>query len=288
MKSYVDDDGRWHHRLSQSWLKTADTCLERARMEHTGEMPRIESDAACVGTAMHLAAETCIQSGGLTLADCIEVAQDEFSRLMQLDGTNGDAEATYEEGVFKFVKYDEPKARKLVSLFTTYWWTDVYPTLNPDAVTEWKFVVPLVDDDERVIELSGTADYVDGDEIKDWKTSGGGEYKPWEYRRWGMQPTVYTYALSEGRGDLNAPRARFEFVVMHAKGVQRFEVKRGPADWAWLKVKATDMARMIELEIPTWPKNDNHALCSPLWCPAWSKCKGALLGANPYDQSLPN
>lgn len=272
MKSYVMEDGRWHHKFSQSWIKTTDICLERARMEHAKTMPNIESDAACIGTAMHLGVETCIASEGLPLHQVIEIAQDEFSRLMRLDGTNGDPEARHAEGVFKWIKYDEAKARHLINLFTGYWYDEVWISLHIDgARTEWDFKVPVVDDAERLIELTGTADYVRGAHIMDWKTSGGGPYKAWEHQRWNIQATAYTYALHQW---VDA-RPTFELVVMHAKGVQRLPIQRGPEHWAWLQTKVTDLAHLIECEVPTWIKSDNHALCSEKWCPAWLTCKGA-------------
>ena len=241
-------------------------------MEHVGTMPRIESDAACVGTAVHLGIETCLASEGLPVHQVHEIAQDEFTRLMALDGSNGDPEARHEEGVFNWVKYDEPKARALIDKFIGYWYMEVWPDLPLDgARLEWGFRVPVVDDAERLIELDGTADYVRGSHIMDWKTSGGGPYKAWEHERWNVQATAYTYALHQW----DVRRPTFELVVMHAKGVQRLPIQRGPEHWAWLKVKVADLARLIEAEIPTWIKSDNHALCSSKWCPAWDVCKGA-------------
>lgn len=278
MKSYHDGE-RWRHKLGASWLKTTDLCLERARMEHVGTMPLIESDAACVGTAMHHAVEHCIAAEGLPLEQMLELAQDEFTRLTKLDGTNGDPNARHKEGVFKWIKYTEQQARALVDAFTMMWFNEVWPTLSPGGESEWVFgdtpedpQVVLVDDDERVIELSGAIDYVDGARLKDWKTSGSGPYKKWEYERWALQPTLYTYARNAVYG---YERPEFEYVVMHAKGVQRFTVQRGPEHWDWLATKCEDIARQIELQLPSWIKSDNHALCSERWCPAWAQCKGA-------------
>jgi hypothetical protein len=277
MKSYVDDAGRWQHQFGASWLKTAQTCLERARREHTGEMDNIESDAACVGTAVHLGIEVCLESGGLTLADQLEVAQDEFSRLMLLDGTNGDPEARHKEGVFTWVKYDERQARNLIATHTANWYHEVLPDLDYSAHTEWTFgdegspEVVLWGDDTRTIRLAGAVDYLDRNGApKDWKTAGQA-YRKWEYDRWGMQPTVYSYAINYVHGR-NLP---FEYVVMHPKGVQRFTVERDERHLKWLATQCVDLAIQIEHNIPSWPKSDNHALCSEKWCPAWRTCKGA-------------
>jgi hypothetical protein len=267
------EDGRWHHKFSQSWLKTTDICLERARREHAGTMPNEESDAACVGTAMHLGIESCIAAEGLPRGQVLEIAQDEFTRLMALDGTNGDPNARHPEGVFKWIKYNEKQAREMVATCTLNWYDLVWPTLNPRADVEWEFLLPLVDNSERFIEISGTADYLDFEnfDVKDWKTSGRGEYVEWEYKRWAMQPTVYVWAVNQ----MTLHRPDFEYVVMHKKGVHRFTVERPPEWDAWLKTKVVDIALQIEREVPSWIKSDNHALCSPKWCPAFGDCKGA-------------
>lgn len=290
MKSHVDADGRWRHKFGASWLRTAALCPQRALLEHRGEAENIESDAACVGTAMHLGAEVCLSSGGLTLSDTLAVAQDEFSRLMALDGTNGDPEAKHAEGTFRWIKYDEPKARKLVEMFTTNWWTLVLPTLNLDALTEWAFTVPLVDTEQRVVEMAGTSDYVDTTsdvvDIKDWKTSGGGVYKPWEHQRWDVQASVYTYAASQ-QGWLGGD-PDFELVVMHAPskrdpdGVQRIPLTRDQRHWNWLRTQCEEIAQLIEAGLPSWPRVDSSALCSPKWCPSWSGCRGKDMGDNPW------
>jgi hypothetical protein len=120
---------------------------------------------------------------------------------------------------------------------------------------------------------------VDGDKIKDWKSSSRGPYQPWEYKRWALQPTVYSWALAQADG-YSSCKPEFEYVVMFSptkrapEGVQRFSVERGPEHYEWLKTKCTDIAQLIEVGLDSWPKNDNHALCSEKWCPAWDNCKG--------------
>lgn len=287
MNSHVDAaTGKWVHRFGASWLKTFNLCPQRALLEHQGLAENVESDAACVGTAMHLAAEVCISSGGLTLPDTVEIAQDEFSRLMALDGTNGDPEARHAEGTFRFVKYDEAKCRVLVERFTTLWWQQVLPTANLDAITEWGFTVPLIEDDERLIELTGTCDYVDVEarEVKDLKSSGGGPYVEWERRRNDVQASVYTYAFNH----LYGAAPTFEFVVMysptpkHPIGVQRFFVERDQRHWNWLKTQSVEIARLIECDLPSWPRVDSSVLCSPKWCNSWDQCRGKDMGPNPW------
>lgn len=277
MKSYVMDDGRWHHRLRQSWIKTADLCTERARLEHEGQMERVESCAAAVGTAVHTAIEVCLgeyqEGSALALSTTIEVAQDDFTSRMALPE-------------FRWIKYTERTARAMVEACARHWYHEVLPTLPDDAYLETKFVAPFIDDDTRVVELEGMIDYYSPTEgLKDWKTNGGQEYKRWEYERWAVQPTVYSWAALGFPPHIDTVETinpdhvvPFEYVVMSRKGVQRFTVERGWPDWRWLRDKLTALCVLIEGNVSPWPKNDNHALCSAKWCPSWDACKGQHYG----------
>lgn len=259
------DDNRWHHKFSQSWLTTTDICLERARREHTGEMENWETDAANIGTAVHAAIETCLyeHNDGLALdrAGTVEVFHAAFSDLMLHTD-------------WRWVKYTEKSARAFGEKCVSHWHNLVLPTLPQTSELEVRFVVPLVETDERVIDLCGTIDYHDP-QLRDWKTASRGPYQEWEYKRWAIQPTVYTkawYDLGHGELDENG-MVPFEYVVLHAKGVQRFIVHRGQAHWDFLRDKCERIAELIEREMPKWPLNDNQALCSAKWCPCWSTCK---------------
>ena len=151
---------------------------------------------------------------------------------------------------------------------------------------ELSFHVPLYSNEHRDVFLSGTAALLDLSKdtphVIHWKTSGGGPYREWEHKRWAIQPTVYTFAASYETGITDDPT--FEYVVMHPKGVQRLPVVRTPQHWDWLAQKCDAVAKIIEAELDEWPKNDSHALCAPTWCGFWSSCKGASLGADPWQQ----
>jgi hypothetical protein len=148
-------------------------------------------------------------------------------------------------------------------------------------MTEKRFILPFYEDQDRVIELSGAIDYVDLIP-RDWKTSGSGMgYEKWELQRWNIQATVYTWAammlglvdpVPHSTGEHQFP---FEFVVMGGKAVKRVTITRTEADWSWLQDKVIRLAKLIESGLDPWPVNDNHALCSPKWCPAWDDCKGS-------------
>lgn len=256
---------RWHHRLRQSFLKEGDLCAERARRAHANPELRRETDAACVGTAVHKAIEYTIDCD-LALVDAIEVMEGTFAELTELPN-------------FVWVKYNAKAANNWGRKCITNWYREVYPTLDrtPGAtVLEQEFTLPLIDDATRLVEVNGTIDYFGADGLKDWKTSSR-EYIPWEHRRWDTQATIYTYA-AWGLQWRTVQPVEFELVIMHPQGVQRLMLERTTADWDWLAQRAEALSVLIEAELPLWPKNDNHALCSSKWCDAFAVCKGQAVG----------
>ena len=55
-----------------------------------------------------------------------------------------------------------------------------------------------------------------------------------------------------------------------------FDTTRTHGHAAWLLEQLRSFVAMREgmsVDVP-WPKNDQHALCSQKWCPAWDTCKG--------------
>lgn len=270
MKSYLHKDGRWRHRLRQSWLKEAMLCPERARRDHVGDMPRIETDAACIGTAVHYAIEHVLTAARdedevLTFDQMLVVALNHWANLV-------------DQPEFAWVKYNPRSAEKFLTTCADAWYSEVLDSiLDEQYQLEVGFCVPFYHDDQRVIELSGTIDYLTPDIVRDWKTSGRGEYEEWEYRRWAIQPTIYTYAadrtgclMETGEGFVP-----FEYVVLGTHGAQRVLVERGPEHWSWLVAQCLPLVELIEMELRRWPVVDSHALCSAKWCPAWDTCKGS-------------
>lgn len=261
------DTGRFEHTFRQSGLKTATICLERARLEWSGEMPDIESDAAAVGTAVHAALEADLLGYKATgdhfdQESLVELFNMEFSDLMA--GPN-----------FAWIKYNETQARDFGAKCVRHYYQELMPQLRP-IECELNFTVLLWEDDKRTISLNGTMDLIDARiGIADFKTSGGGKYQEWQYRRWAIQPTAYTYACHTlGMTDISN---KFTYLVMSKDGVQQFTVERDAGWWRWLKDQAVRLAELIERDVPRWPTNDTHALCSDKWCPAWSQCKGSHL-----------
>src|SRR3990167_1393244 len=263
------EDGSWHHRIRQSWLKTADLCPEQARLEHAGLLRDEETDAANVGTAVHAAIELALLSDRAVTKD--EGIAAFLGKYEQLEASP----------VFRYVKYTKKSARAFGALCVEQFFLHAahdIPTVAQGAELEKRFLVPLFEDADRSVELSGTIDYLGPTSLyartKDWKTSSRGEYGRWEKQRWDVQSTCYTLALNR-LGIIDQPSIPFEFVVMHDDGVQRLVVQRDARDWSWLQDKVMSLCLLIEADVPTWPKQDNHALCGPKWCAAWESCKGS-------------
>lgn len=266
------EDGRYHHTFRQSWLKTADLCAERGRLDMYDHIDRT-SDSAAIGTAVHSGIESWFENTNLGLSDITGTSLAKFRALAK-------------DPDFYWTTHDMKSATKLAETCTEMWWRQVMPTLDPCARSEVEFRFPIIEDDTRLIELSGTMDYYSeryGDLI-DWKT-GSRKYSQAEHERWAIQPTVYTLAAVKTLGldpkafkDQQVP---FEFVIMLGKGksptVQRLGVTRGPDHWAWLERRCLAWAKLDEAALEEWPMSDDHFLCSSKWCPHWATCKGAAV-----------
>lgn len=247
------------YTFRQSWLKTATTCPERARREWLGLMPERETDAAAVGTAVHAGIESFLRGEVEEFDDALQVALERFEEI--------EAHPT-----FTWAKYSHRVAENLINVFLNHWWGIRYQ-FDP-AEIEYTFNEKFYEDEERIIRVSGTIDLVDHHlGLVDWKTSGRGPYEKWEYERWAIQPTVYSWAYAQTH-DVE-DQIPFSYAVMHKSGVQQFTVWRSPKDWGWLERVLVNHAIMLEAELPQWTLNDAHALCSAKWCPAWADCKGA-------------
>ena len=85
-------------------------------------------------------------------------------------------------------------------------------------------------------------------------------------------PTVGALEFQRKFGEYQH-RAQREPVEITRHGRREF-VLMSAEHYDWLRTKCTDIARLIEVGMESWPKNDNHALCSEKWCPAWANCKG--------------
>ncbi len=266
---YDDRDGRWYHTFHQSGLAEVDMCPERGRAGLAAELPREENDAMVLGTCVHSAIEYMLDDDA-DLIEGLRVFENELD--------------TYPE--FEHVKWTNRHAMFDVGhTMLDTWDREVRPRLGEAHLIEWEFSYPIVEDDERVITLAGTADFIDATgHIIDWKT-GEAKYQQWEKQRWAIQPTVYTWALNQLYPEMKAPFS-FQFCLLRPSGkVDWCEVHRSQADFAWLRKKVLHLARTVEAELDEWPLNDTGWWCSSKWCAKWDQCKGSIVKAG-WDQTI--
>lgn len=280
INAHEDERGRLVHTFRQSTLGDLDDCPEKGRLVMTGQMPRIETDAAALGTAAHYGIEAGLhhladQGEPLLPHELHELMVQEFDRIAELPN-------------FEWRKYKRPKVVAYLESVAEVFYNEAYAEMRPVGIEIPFDNIVIYEDDERVIQLQGTIDLLDEQlGAADWKTAGdarkfargfGGE--GWKLDRWGIQPTVYIQALlTMGLLDPDQESWPFTFLAFHLGAretavLQRLTVDRHRGDLAWLVDKCLSWAHLIEAEVAPWPKQDNHALCSELWCDAWASCKG--------------
>lgn len=249
------------HTFRQSQLNTWLMCPEQYRLDQAGELPRQETEATAVGTAVHAAIETVLRG------DCdVDAGHDAAM----------DAWDTIKPTIDKWIKASPELCATHVSNCYTSWADTIYPGLPEITMVEAKFEVELYRDDYRTINLSGTVDAVDADGcVWDWKTAGRA-YEQWEADRFKVQPTCYTFAAHHAWGIDNP---EFAYAVMVKRSTppegQIVRVQRDARHWAWLQKQALSLAFTIEADLPVWQLNDQGWWCSDRWCGAWDRCKGA-------------
>lgn len=266
MKIRPLDDGRTEITFRQSWLNTYMDCPELARREAFEGLRSQDTDATAMGTGMHAGAEHHLGTGE-GYKESLEAALTAFEALAPTLR-------------WVQVKSVDTALRYVTTCFDT-WWHDVRPLLGKPVGIEHSFNVLLWEDDQYVVRLSGTMDYVDDlGIIWDWKTANDADKygrKAWEHKRWSIQPTVYTYAWWVDTGEF----APFTFAAAlkgaTRKPAQFVTVVRDETHWAWLRTQLMPIIKMWEAGLDEWPMRDLHVLCSPKWCPAWDTCKGALV-----------
>lgn len=259
------------YRFHQSWIDTTDKCLEQARLGLIGELPQTESGEAALGTACHHAFEmACIDLEGVVAPEpwYRELAQDKFTELIA-------------QPHFKWAKKKEAACRNYIDWVVTEFYNEVLPKLDPLAVEHYFGPHAVYEDDNVVIQLAGSIDCVDRRRgVLDWKTGSKFSWagKDWEKDRWSIQAAAYTFGADmEGFGQ-EVDTSRFTFVVFRDdRQLQIVELERNEGHWLWLVEKMKAIVELAEAQLSVWPKNDNHALCSPIWCAAWERCKGQFV-----------
>lgn len=274
----------------QSWLDTATTCPERARLSVVApEWDLLDSDEAFLGTAAHYGIESFLRSEGDPAHNAYEYA------------------IHHDPDAIKYTKRANlEEIAEIAAMCAQAWYDEIWPHVPKGGHTEVTFKVPLFDYRGYRIMLNGTADYVVPAEIWDWK-SAGRAYEPWEKHRYAVQPSAYATVLNMGlmpHVDAAAWPITFRYGVMYKPGtylkrnkgsnktgvetdivtVQRTAADR---DWLYARIKQhVDLALACGLHdgdsAVKWPMVDDHGLCSSKWCPWWSICKGAFISEDQY------
>ena len=248
---------------------------------------RVESDAATVGTVLHHAIEQDIDAPFKTVVSLQAEARNYFGQLIQ---SYMETETEYRTESFG----DALNALKELDWLVESWYTskerDYWVHREPGSFLaethfDVEFVTRASNNGISAVRLAGTPDIVDLQEnrVLDWK-SASRPYQRWEYQRWAVQPTAYTYAAaSQGLIKPNADgNYQFDYRIF-LKGkkldTQEMTIMRGPGQWAWLTMVVNNIADMCESNAEHWPLRDDGWWCGPRWCPFWSDCKGAFVDA---------
>ena len=255
-------DGRWVHTwVRQSAIKTADMCMERFRNDIFGLTEEPTKDASSLGTVCHAVAE-----------DALSAVMDGYGPMEEsdlhaaFDYYWGEMGPTIE----RWESYTPSLATTVGKNKLSSWYAEVYPTVTPVAVEHY-FEVPLIEDDERVVNLTGTVDLVESNRLWDWKFPKRDYSRTaWEYERWDVQSIAYCYALGI---------PNFSYAIMHPDGVGRMDLVRDQTHFDWLRTKVLALCRYVEA-MPTapWVLGDNGWWCSEKWCANWAHCKGSNQG----------
>lgn len=273
-------DGVRHIYFRQSWINTYQICPERARNEPT-EYTDDTNEAAALGTAWHKGIETALSGNATKPSHVAEAAIEELARL---------------EPLFDYMDLSPSQSRDWLRIWAPTLhkceeFRDVYDNESRLVEQPFDIVIDGRNHGYEVLHLVGTIDAVHVPRyIVDWKTASR-RYQAWERQRWAIQPTVYAEAASE-LGWVAGHPIEFRFVVWERNksnpGPHVVKVFRGPEHTAHLTDtlwRVYDSAQaMSDAGLTRWPTNDQHALCSPKWCPVWANCKGAFIAPDFYPR----
>lgn len=255
------------HVIHQSWFNTFLTCPEQARLIAAHEYPRDESSSAAIGTAAHAAIQA-------VLLDCLD-----FKAALQAGVDTFETISTEPGFRWEKIKTHKTALAHIEGGFTS-WYRYVLPTLGSTVWCEESFDFVLHEDDQRVIRIAGTVDYAEAAGLADWKLTANldkyGKRDGWKQKRWAVQPTFYAGAAYNAGIFPRSQTVPFAFWALSPQG-RKPQLLRADRTWQhveWLKQQLVFAAVLIEADLPVWPLNDQHALCSEKWCLVWGDCKG--------------
>ena len=255
--------------VRQSWLGSYLICPQRSRYDLTMPALRRGSDATAIGTALHSSIEGYLGGEYSTEEDMLERAK----REVALELARPDLRLSK-------ISADKMTLDMCVESMVNAWWTGIRPTVALGGLIEHKFKAPLVVGGDTELWLEGTMDYIAPDgTIWDWKTSTR-PYSAKDKQKHSHQATCYVAAARQlGLVDNASDPTPFRFGVMVRQITPKSQivtVERGPSQVEWLKRQVASVittANHIGVE-HEWAINDQHNLCSPMWCDYWTVCKG--------------
>jgi hypothetical protein len=270
-------DGRTVYTFRQSWVSTALMCLERGRREAFEGVRSSDTDATIIGTAGHVGVEhalTKLAERGQRVAshELVEYAVAAYLGLAA-------------DPTVRWVQGDKQDGVDFLRSMMAAWHREIYPQMSDQLLLEQHFVVPFYETPDYDVVLEGTIDCVDlaHQIIWDWKHVGS-PYKQWEKQRWAVQPTAYAHAAAQV-GILTYP-ITFKFTCALKRKTQEVievvEVQRTAHHALFLAAQLDDLIALHGAGLASWPRVDQHALCSERWCPSWSTCKGAHVPMNEF------
>lgn len=267
MRIDMAEDGSLDISIRQSWLSNARDCLEKGRQLLT--IDSISSDLAAIGTAVHAGAEVACRDGQASGVDVMDAAVEEWRRIVA-------------EEPIRWTKHTEITGRAEVAALAMSWHRNLRQHVTSPRFVEEEFAVQFDEfthgDRPVRIHLTGTIDLVQFDAIWDWKTSSR-RWAAHEKQSESIQASIYS-AAAVANGWLTYPLTfSFGVLLRGTDKAQVVEVQRTAAHTEWLRQQIRSTVRMaltVGTDVP-WPVNDTGGLCSPMWCEAWSNCKGAYL-----------
>ncbi len=272
MKITTAPDGRVTYSFRQSWIGTALTCLERARREAFEDLTSSDTDATIIGMAGHTAIEHALTH----LRDIGDRVSAAFLTDLALDAYH---ELAASPDV-RWIQGDYADGVAYLKMMMPAWHREVFPQITDQVLLEQHFDVPFYETDDYDVRLTGTIDCLDlgTQTIWDWKHTGR-EMKQWEKQRYSVQATVYAHAAAQV-GILTYP-VSFNFTnARKFKTEERCDVirtQRTGHHALFLAAQLDDLIALHRAGLKSWPRVDQHSLCSEKWCPAFATCKGAFL-----------
>lgn len=255
--------------VRQSWLGSYLICPQRSRYDLTMPALRRGSDATAIGTGLHSAIEGYL--GGM---------YDTYEAMLERAHVCVAEELARPNLRLSKISSDPDVLDLFIESMVKSWWNSIRPAVTLGGLIEHKFEAPLVTGGETELWLEGTMDYVAPDNtIWDWKTSTR-PYSAKDKQKHSHQATCYIASARQlGLVDDGDAPTQFRFGVMvrqiEPKG-QIITVERGPEQVEWLKRQISSVitsATAIGMD-REWAINDQHNLCSPMWCDYWTVCKG--------------